>query len=129
MANNKSTKEDVLKITKEELEKVTRIEFRSPDPAANPYLAFARMLNAGLKGIEEIYPLPEPLEKDAYHLSPGEMNELGIECLPGSLIEAIEIADKSGLLKETLGEHIFDNPITAKRIGWDEYRLPQNGLK
>lgn len=103
-------------------EKSTRIEFRSPDPACNPYLAFACMLAAGLKGIEENYPLPEPLERDVYHLTSEEQKELGIECLPGSLIEAIEIAETSSLLKETLGEHIFNNLITAKKIEWDEYR-------
>ncbi len=103
-------------------EKSTRIEFRSPDPACNPYLAFACMLSAGLKGIENNYPLPEPLERDVYHLTPEEQASLGIECLPGSLIEAIEVAETSSLLKETLGEHIFNNLITAKKIEWDEYR-------
>lgn len=103
-------------------EKATRIEFRSPDPACNPYLAFACMLTAGLKGIEGSYPLPEPLERDVYHLTYDEMKELRITCLPGSLIEAIEIAEKSELLKETLGEHIFNNLIMSKKIEWDEYR-------
>jgi glutamine synthetase len=103
-------------------EKATRIEFRSPDPACNPYLAFAAMLAAGLKGIEQNSPLPEPLERDVYHLTYEEMKELKIECLPGSLIEAIEIAENSQLLKETLGEHIFNNLIMGKKIEWDEYR-------
>ena len=103
-------------------EKATRVEFRSPDPACNPYLAFAAMLSAGLKGIEEKYALPEPMERDVYHLTPEEMQTFNIECLPGSLIEAIEIAEKSQLLKETLGEHIFNNLIIAKKIEWDEYR-------
>ena len=103
-------------------EKATRVEFRSPDPACNPYLAFATMLSAGLKGIEEKYPLPEPTERDVYHLTSEEMQEFNIKCLPGSLIEAIEIAEKSQLLKEILGEHIFNNLITAKKIEWDEYR-------
>ncbi len=103
-------------------EKATRVEFRSPDPACNPYLAFATMLSAGLKGIEEKYALPESTERDVYHLTSEEMQEFNIECLPGSLIEAIEIAEKSQLLKETLGEHIFNNLITAKKIEWDEYR-------
>ncbi len=103
-------------------EKSTRIEFRSPDPACNPYLAFACMLSAGLKGIENNYPLPEPLERDVYHLTHEEQTSFGVECLPGSLIEAIEVAEASALLKETLGEHIFNNLITAKKIEWDEYR-------
>jgi len=103
-------------------EKATRIEFRSPDPACNPYLAFASMLTAGLKGIEENYTLPDPLERDVYNLTPEEMKEFNVKCLPGSLIEAIEIAENSSLLKEFLGEHIFNNLIMAKRIEWDEYR-------
>ena len=103
-------------------EKSTRIEFRSPDPACNPYLAFACMLSAGLKGIENNYSLPEPLERDVYHLTHEEQTSFGVECLPGSLIEAIEVAEASVLLKETLGEHIFNNLITAKKIEWDEYR-------
>jgi glutamine synthetase len=103
-------------------EKATRVEFRSPDPACNPYLAFAVMLAAGLKGVEENYPLEEPLERDVYHLTYEEMEELKIKCLPGSLIEAIEIAQGSNLLKDTLGEHIFNNLIISKKIEWDEYR-------
>ncbi|MCM8829907.1 MAG: glutamine synthetase family protein [Candidatus Omnitrophica bacterium] len=103
-------------------EKSTRIEFRSPDPACNPYLAFACMVAAGMKGIEEKYPLCEPLERDVYHLTEDEMKQLGVDCLPGSLIEAIEVAEASKLLKETLGEHIFTNLIAAKKIEWDEYR-------
>ncbi len=103
-------------------EKATRIEFRSPDPTCNPYLAFACMLAAGLKGIEKNYTLAEPLERDVYHLTYEEMRELKVDCLPGSLIEAIEIAEKSTLLKETLGEHVFNNLIMSKKIEWDEYR-------
>ena len=103
-------------------EKATRIEFRSPDPACNPYLAFACMLAAGLKGMEKKYSLAAPTERDVYHLTLEEMTELKIECLPGSLIEAIEIAESSALLKETLGEHIFNNLIMAKKIEWDDYR-------
>jgi glutamine synthetase len=104
-------------------EKATRIELRSPDPACNPYLAFACMLHAGLKGIESRYPLSEPTEVDVYHLSPEERQKLGIEELPGSLIEAIEIAEKSNLLKEALGEHVFNELITSKKIEWDDYRI------
>lgn len=103
-------------------ENATRIEFRSPDPACNPYLAFASMLAAGLKGMEKKYTLASPMERDVYHLTSEEMAESKIECLPGSLIEAIEIAENSSLLKEVLGEHIFNNLIMAKKIEWDEYR-------
>jgi len=104
-------------------EKATRIELRSPDPACNPYLAFACMLHAGLKGIENRYPLPEPTEVDVYHLSPEERQKLGIEELPGSLIEAIEIAERSNLLREALGDHVFNELIISKKIEWDDYRI------
>jgi glutamine synthetase len=103
-------------------EKATRIELRSPDPACNPYLAFACMLNAGLKGLEHEYRLPEPTEIDVYHLTEGEREKMGISQLPGSLIEAIEYAEKSDLLRETMGEHIFNELIMSKKIEWDDYR-------
>jgi len=103
-------------------EKATRIEFRSPDPACNPYLAFSCMLASGLKGIDNKYQLPEPLERDVYNLSYEEMKQLGVTCLPGSLVEAIEITEKSELLKEAVGEHVFTNLIMSKKIEWDEYR-------
>jgi glutamine synthetase len=80
------------------------------------------MVSAGLKGIENNYPLPEPFEIDVYNLTEEDRKRLGLEVLPGSLIEAIEIAEKSELLKETLGEHIYSNLLTAKKIEWDEYR-------
>ncbi len=104
-------------------EGATRIELRSPDPACNPYLAFACMLNAGLKGMEEGYPLREPAEMDVYHLTDAERRGMGIEQLPGSLIEAIEHAEKSDLLRETLGEHVFNELILSKKIEWDDYRV------
>ncbi len=104
-------------------EKATRIELRSPDPACNPYLAFAAMLQAGLKGIEEKYPLPEPIEQDVYHMCAADRVKLGINELPGSLIEAIEFAEKSEVLKEALGDHIFNQLITSKKMEWDDYRI------
>jgi len=104
-------------------EKATRIELRSPDPACNPYLAFSVMLAAGLEGIEKGYNLPEPVEKDIYHLSDEERKKLGIKSLPGSLIEAVEITEKSELLRKALGDHIFNNLITNKKVEWDNYRI------
>jgi len=104
-------------------EKATRIELRSPDPACNPYLAFACMLNVGLTGVEKKYKLPEPIEKDVYHLDPEERKALGIDNLPGSLIEAIEYAEKSEILRETLGDHIYTNLIESKKKEWDDYRI------
>ncbi|MBI4848621.1 MAG: glutamine synthetase [Nitrospirae bacterium] len=103
-------------------EKATRIELRSPDPACNPYLAFSVMLASGLEGIEKGYELPEPVEKDIYHLSVEEKLELGINSLPGSLIEAIEIVEKSEVVRKALGDHIFNNFIESKKIEWDDYR-------
>ena len=104
-------------------EKATRIELRSPDPTCNPYLAFACMLHAGLKGIEMKYPLPDPIEKDVYHMCQAERASLGIEELPGSLKEAIEYAKRSELLKEALGEHIYNQLIIEKEAEWDDYRI------
>lgn len=104
-------------------EKATRIELRSPDPGCNPYLAFAAMLTAGLKGIEEKYPLPAPVEQDVYHMCASDRAKLGIEELPGSLIEAIEYAEKSEVLREALGDHIFEQLIINKKLEWDDYRI------
>ena len=103
-------------------EKATRAELRSPDPACNPYLTFAVMLAAGLKGIEEEYELPEPVEVDVYQLSEEELKARGIGTLPGSLGEAIELMEKSELVKECLGEHVFWSFIRNKKAEWDDYR-------
>jgi glutamine synthetase len=100
----------------------TRIEYRSPDPACNPYLAFAVMLAAGLDGIEKEIPLPPPVEENVFEMSPEERTARGIEMLPGSLIEAIEAAEKSELLRSALGDHVFDSLIKNKRIEWERYR-------
>ncbi len=103
-------------------EKATRVEFRSPDPACNPYLAFAVMLAAGLKGIEEGYPLPDHIEEDIYQFSSEKRKKLNIEELPGNLYAAIHEVEKSELVRETLGDHIFNNFIENKKIEWDCYR-------
>ena len=104
-------------------EKAMRVEYRAPDPACNPYLAFSVMLAAGMKGIEEGLPLPDPIERDLYHITEAERKELGIGSLPGSLIEAIELAEKSEIVREALGEHIFRNFIESKKVEWDDYRI------
>ncbi len=103
-------------------EKSTRIEVRHPDPACNPYLAFAVMLAAGLKGIEEGLEIPEPTERDIYEMSEEERKDVGIGSLPVDLNQAIEIAEGSALLRECLGDHIFDSLITDKKIEWAKYR-------
>jgi glutamine synthetase len=100
----------------------TRIELRTLDAACNPYLAYAVVLAAGMKGIEEGYELPREAEDDVWSLSERERKSLGIEPLPKSLHDAIEIAEDSELLAETLGEHVFDFFLRNKRAEWDDYR-------
>ncbi len=104
-------------------EKATRIEFRSPDPACNPYLAFAVMLAAGLNGISNKCVLPEPIEEDIYELTPDKRRRLKIKELPGSLYDAVSLTEKSDLVRETLGDHIFGKFIENKKIEWDRYRV------
>jgi len=103
-------------------ENATRMEYRSPDPACNPYLAFAVMLAAGLEGIEKGYELREPVEEDVYEMSVEERKKRGINVLPASLYEAIEVAESSELVKKTLGEHTFTKLIENKTIEWNKYR-------
>ncbi len=103
-------------------EKATRIEFRSPDATCNPYLAFAVMLAAGLKGIDEKYPLADPVEEDIYEMDEAARDRAGIDSLPGNLFEAIQEVEKSALVRETLGDHIFDKFVENKKIEWDAYR-------
>ena len=100
----------------------TRAEFRCPDPACNPYLAFSVMLAAGLKGIQEGYELPAAVEQDIFEMSPEEREAHGIASLPGSLAEAIAETEKSELVREALGDHIFEKFIANKKIEWDDYR-------
>jgi glutamine synthetase len=101
----------------------TRAEFRCPDPACNPYLAFAVMLAAGLKGIKEEYELPNPVEEDIFEMSTEERRRKKISSLPGSLGEAITVTEKSALVREALGDHIFQKFIDNKKIEWDNYRV------
>ena len=103
-------------------EKATRMELRSPDPACNPYLAFSVMLAAGLEGIERNYSLPDPIEEDIFTMDEKRKKELGIRSLPGSLYEAVQEFEKSELMKQTLGDHIFSKFIANKKVEWDNYR-------
>jgi glutamine synthetase len=100
----------------------TRVELRSPDSACNPYLAFAVVLAAGLKGIEEGYDLPDGAEDDVWTLTDAERRSLGIEPLPASLSDAIRAMESSELVAETLGEHVFDFFLRNKRAEWADYR-------
>jgi glutamine synthetase len=103
-------------------EKSTRIEFRSPDPACNPYLAFSVMLAAGLEGIESEYEVPDPVEENVYEMTEEERKRRGIGTLPGSLSEAIQLTENSELVRKTLGDHVFGAFIENKKIEWDLYR-------
>jgi glutamine synthetase len=100
----------------------TRIEFRAPDPACNPYLAFSVVLAAGLRGIEESYDLPPETTANLYQLTEEERLAEGIEMLPGSLSEALDAMDESELVAEALGEHVFEWFIRNKRAEWREYK-------
>jgi len=103
-------------------ENATRIEFRSPDPACNPYLAFSVMLAAGLEGIEKEYPVPEPVEENVYEMREEERKKRKIGVLPASLWEAIQLAEKSEVMRKALGDHVFHAFIQNKKIEWDQYR-------
>jgi glutamine synthetase len=100
----------------------TRMELRNPDPAGNPYLMFAVMLASGLDGIEKGIMPPEPVEKDIFHMDPEERMNYGIDSLPGNLGESIEALAGSQLMKETMGDHVFEHYVHIKRAEWDEYR-------
>ncbi len=104
-------------------EKSTRFEIRSPDPSCNPYLAFSVLLAAGLKGIEEGLVPPEPVEENVYHMTEEERRKRGIGTLPGSLLEAVQLTEKSKLVKEALGEHTFNAFIANKKIEWNNYQI------
>jgi glutamine synthetase len=104
-------------------EQATRAELRCPDPACNPYLCFAGMLQAGLEGIEHGYELPDEMTTNLYRLSEAERNERGIVALPGSLGEAVEALAASELMQTALGEHIFPRYVELKRREWNEYRI------
>ena len=104
-------------------ENATRLELRSPDPSANPYLAFAVMLGAGLKGIEEKLPLMPEATNNIFHMSDDELEAAGINILPGTLGEAIDLFENSALMKEVLGDHIHEFYVANKRKEWDEYRM------
>ena len=100
----------------------TRIEFRAPDPACNPYLAFSVMLAAGLRGIEEGYALPPEATDNIYALSDAERGAVGITALPGSLRDALDAMERSELMAEALGEHVFENFLVNKRREWTDYK-------
>jgi glutamine synthetase len=103
-------------------ESSTRIEFRSPDPACNPYLAFSVMLAAGLKGIDEGYELAPEATNNIYEMTLEERAVEGIGSLPQSLAEAVDVMEGSELVAEALGEHVFEYFIRNKRTEWADYK-------
>ncbi|GAB3859648.1 hypothetical protein GCM10027610_099340 [Dactylosporangium cerinum] len=99
-----------------------RVEVRSLDSASNPYLAYAVMLGAGLRGIEQGYELPPGAEDDVWALTDGERRAAGYESLPENLSQAVDAMAGSELVAEILGEHVFDFFLKNKRTEWEEYR-------
>ncbi|MED3662628.1 type I glutamate--ammonia ligase [Ureibacillus sp. FSL K6-8385] len=101
----------------------TRIELRNPDPSANPYLALAVMLAAGLDGIKNKLTLSEPVNSNIYKMNEQELEDLNIKSLPSSLEEALDALEQNEVIKAALGEHITTHFIAAKRLEWDEFRI------
>ena len=100
----------------------TRLELRTPDPSCNPYLALAAILLAGLDGIQNKIQPPPPTNKNIFRMTKEERAREGIGSLPTDLEEALNEMEKSALVRELLGEHIFTKYIEAKRKEWDDYR-------
>jgi len=103
-------------------EAATRFEIRSPDPACNPYLTFSVLLAAGLAGVEEGLIAPEPVEDNVYHMTEEERRKRGIGSLPASLLEAIQLTEKSELVRKALGDHVFHAFLENKKEEWDSFR-------
>jgi len=119
---NRSALIRVPQITKEK-PRSARIELRFPDPSANPYLAFAVMLKAGLDGIKRELELPPPVEENLYHFNEERRRERGIDMLPGSLFEALDALRQDTVIQDGLGEHVYERFVEAKQEEWDEYRM------
>ncbi len=106
------------------IDTAARAELRCPDPSSNPYLAFSAMIAATMDGIENDLPLPKPLNSiNVYDLTPEEKIQLGITQLPGSLLEALGELDKDDVIKDALGEEIYEAFCRAKMSEWEEYRM------
>jgi glutamine synthetase len=118
---NRSALIRIPKVSPGRVATATRIELRCPDPSANPYLTFAVMLRAGLDGIKNQVPVPNANEEDLYHLD--QASRARLTAMPGSLGEAIGELERSQLVRDTLGDHLFDRYVEAKRQEWDEYRI------
>ena len=119
--NNRSAVVNVPRSKRNRAE-ASRIEYRAPDPACNPYLTFAVVLAAGLAGIEEGYELPPDTSANLYQLTPKELDAQGISPLPGSLSDALTAMEGSALVADTLGEHVFEWFLRNKRAEWGSYK-------
>ena len=100
----------------------TRVELRCPDPSCNPYLAFTVMLATGLHGIEENFPLPEPIEENLYLFTDDDLKRRNIPTLPATLGEAVLEMEKDEVIRDALGDHIFERLLEAQRSEWGEFR-------
>jgi len=110
----------LIRIPRAQRPEAIRCELRCPDPSCNPYLAFAVMLKCGLDGIKRELPIPEPSEEDLFE---SERARRGLQTLPGTLAEALDEMEKDEVVREALGEHIYQRFLDAKRLEWDDYRL------
>ncbi|MEL7157292.1 MAG: glutamine synthetase family protein [Actinomycetota bacterium] len=109
-------------LTKPDKASSTRLEYRSPDPACNPYLAFSVILAAGMEGVKQGYDLPPQTTHNIFELEPADMERLGVEPLPQSLSDALDEMERSDLVREALGEHIFEWFLRNKRSEWRDYK-------
>lgn len=110
-------------------EEATRVELRNPDPACNPYLAFAAMIAAGYEGVKNGYKLGEPIEENIYHMNERRRKRLKIDTLPNSLENAIREFKKSKLMRQVLGAHLYEKLIDNKMVEWDRYRISITGYE
>lgn len=104
-------------------EEATRVELRSPDPACNPYLAFAVMLASGYEGVKNNYTLAAPIEENIFDMDSAKLTGKKIKTLPNSLENAIKEFEKSKLMREVLGDHVFYQLIENKKVEWEKYRI------
>ena len=104
-------------------ESSTRAELRCPDPSCNPYLAFAVMLAAGLDGVDNGMTAPPPVNEDVYDFDENDLRARSIGVLPGTLGDALEALAEDSIVREALGEHVYEAFVRAKRAEWDDYRI------
>ena len=119
---NRSALIRVPRITPATAEKATRIELRCPDPSANPYLAFAVMLAAGLDGIKKGLVAPAPVEANIWELTPKQMKKMGIKTVASNLKEALDELERDEVIRGALGEDTFQKFYECKLAEWEEYR-------